>query len=249
MKKKILLNLTWGMLPMMAFADLKFVGNEFVYDEHFYTEDHAYIYNEFVYVDKANYTGYTIIPAAEIRGKEKEGHTTFQNEKKEMLKNGYAYSPIEDPQEIFSIQYRTSSEYPFLQPKLSDIELAFSYTGLDFVEEKNNLGYYSLWKYQDGWFAIGQYFRDPKLGMCNYERINLSLDSVNVRIIAEDLSYEINQKPTRVVVKGSDEVGYFAYLDWYDHTCKHHLQCGVEKFDANYLSQAMALAIKIDQVK
>jgi hypothetical protein len=227
-------------------------GHELIYDEFFYAEDHEYIYNEFVNVKNSNTEAYiVIIPADKIKGKEKEGHLKFQNELKEMQKNGYVYSNIEDPREIFSIQYKGSSEYPFRHFRVSEIELGFPYKGLDFVEEKNNLGYYNLWPYNDekGWIGIGQFFMDPKLGICNYERRNVRLEEGTIRLIAEDISYEINHKPTSYIVKGSDEVGYFAYLDWYDDTYRHNLQCGTEKYDPNYLIQVMALAIKIDQVK
>lgn len=228
-----LLKVIFLMVPLIVFAGSKL---EYIYLELDYTQPSVKINSNIVHADK-------------ISGQEKKGHEKFQQERKEMQTNGYAYSTMEDPEGIFSIQYTQWNEFPVRKQKASDIILAFPYSGIDFVKPENNMGYYETYIYRHGWLGIGQYFKEDDLGICNYERLNLRLATASVRLVHEDLSYEVNNKPTHYIVKGSDSTGFSAYVDWYDETYMHQLHCGNEKFNPNFMNNVIDLAIRIDHIR
>lgn len=211
-------------------------------------EAHEYVYHEFEYTQASVDVNSNRVHADQITGQERDGHEKYQNERREMQANGYAHSSMEDPQGIFSIQYTQWSEFPVRKQRASDAKLAFPYTGLDFVRPENNMGYYETYIYRHGSLGIGQYFKDDDLGICNYERLNLKLATASVRLVHEDLSYEVNSKPTQYILRGSDATGFSAYVDWYDETYIHQLQCGNEKLSPNFMNSVIDLAIRIDQV-
>lgn len=212
------------------------------------SSNHEYIYHQFEYSKSSIAVNSNIMHADQIYASEKRGHIKFQKEKREMQANGYAYSTMEDPQGIFSIEYTQWNEFPTRKQRASDIKLAFPYSGLHFISDENNMGYYETYIYKQGWLGIGQYFKDDGLGICNYERLNLKLSTASIRLIQEDLTYVVNNKPTQYIVRGSDETGFSAYVDWYDETYIHQLQCGSKQLHADFIHKAIDLAVRIDQI-
>lgn len=88
------------------------------------------------------------------------------------------------------------------------------------------------------------------VGLTFHSRANcMKLSHGGVRLIAEDLDYDINGKPTHYMVRGNDTTGYTYYATWYDQTYIHNLQCATESFKADGADKLLSLAINIDNVK
>lgn len=203
-----------------------------------------------LYIKYPENPGLHIVSISEMSKEETEKHRQIQIEMKEMQEKGYAHSDTEDPLGIFSIQYASPGEHPDgieLTDNIHSIKLAFPYEGLNFISSENSFGFYGSYFLIGGSLGIGQYFKVFELGICNYERNNRALAHAEVRLVRDDLNYEINHKPSQYIIRGSEKTGYSAYVDWYDKTYIHHLQCANREAIPD-IYKVFDLAIRIDQV-
>lgn len=196
-------------------------------------------------------SGLQVVPASKVAlipGKD-EQRQKFLNEQYEMKKNGYVKGSSTEIQSMLAMRYPEYLTKKGLKDKLSDVKLAFSYPGLYFIPENNVIGYTGFIGWDNGWLGISQYFTTNDFAVCNYTRQNMKLSHGGVRLIAEDVEYIINNKPSNHIVKGNDAAGYLYYTAWYDQTYIHNLECVTERFKEDGVENLIHLAIEIDNVK
>jgi hypothetical protein len=196
-------------------------------------------------------SGLEIVQPSEVKMffDEDDHRKKFHKDMKEMKQRGYVKEDSPDAKSLLAMRNPGNSVREELKTDLSDIKLAFPYPGLPFIPKENVIGYSGFIGWDNGWLGILEFFKDKDFEVCNYERHNMKLSHGGVRLIAEDLEYDINGKPTHYMVRGNDKTGYAYYTTWYDPTYIHNLQCATERFKADGIDKLLELGITIDKVE
>jgi hypothetical protein len=68
-----------------------------------------------------------------------------------------------------------------------------------------------------------------------------------IQLNEDGLRYDVNDKPTRVTIEGSQNYGFIYSVRWYDKNFMRALECANLKYDNIITDKIIALANKIDK--
>lgn len=194
-------------------------------------------------------SGLEYISADEITDPiQKELRAKYQKNVKLMSKGDCLDEPSSDAQSLLAMRNKDNLAKSELVKDLSLLKLAFPFQGLSFISKDDVIGYTGYTGWDNGWLGISQFFKSKDLGVCNFTRFNMKLSHGGVRLVANEMEYLINNKPTDRSVRGNDATGFLYDVTWYDPTYIQGLQCALESFDSEAMNKMISLAIQIDNV-
>ena len=133
--------------------------------------------------------------------------------------------------------------------------MAYTFVGVPKKEEMTvNIGVAPYGAYKqvkngddgDGWDGAGQFFEKNGLGSCAFTEHNRRLAHSGVELIKELVTNEINDKPTILLMKGSDDSGFVYKVKWYDPLFSRELECASKKYNTETRAAVIELAKRID---
>ncbi|OGT41060.1 MAG: hypothetical protein A3F42_03850 [Gammaproteobacteria bacterium RIFCSPHIGHO2_12_FULL_37_34] len=177
----------------------------------------------------------------------------------ELKSKGYISSDTTNAQYLLNIKNLAPSEIkmyqssknPYdthLKQSITQIPLAFLYTGISGVTPEHIIGFAPTGTYiKTGWTGIKEVFEDDQLGVCSLNIENRQLVNMQIRINSERLSYAVNSKPTTTQVEGNPKSGYRYSVFWTSGKYECNLDCSNKDFDSSLLNKVIAYADKIDK--
>jgi hypothetical protein len=142
----------------------------------------------------------------------------------EQQKNGYVKSNEPRAKELLDLKNTASyqkSEYKnvfspestHMRNSSNDLKLAYTFVGVPSEDMDINIGTapygaYKSIKNGDGWDGAVQFFDKKGIGSCAFSEHNRKLTGLGVELIKELVSYDIQNRPTVILVTGNKESGY-----------------------------------------
>jgi hypothetical protein len=141
-----------------------------------------------------------------------------------------------------------------LRGEISELKMAYTFVGVPQIEIDHKIGIAPFGAYKqvkngddgDGWDGAVQFFDKNGIGVCAYTEHNRNLAHSGVELIKELTSFDVNEKPTTVLIKGTNETGFIYKLQWYDITFSRELECANPAYNQELRNQVIELAKRID---
>lgn len=185
---------------------------------------------------------------------------------KEQQQKGYVNTPEPRAKELKELKHiaqynrekhkeNLSPESTHLREHLDEIKLAYTFVGVPQEEISTNLGFSPYGAYKsikdgdeaDGWDGAVQFFENNNIGACAFTEHNRKLAKSGVELIKELVSYDVQNKPTIILVKGNKKTGFIYKIKWYDNTFSRELECTNNEFSPQLRDEVIELANKIEQ--
>ena len=227
-------------------------------------------------IDISNSTEISIVSANKylnIKGIKQNANDAHMAEKmKEYLamndeqqKNGYVKENEPRAKELMDLKHVApyhlkkykgvlSSESTHIRASSDELKLAYTFVGVPAAEMELNIGVAPYGAYKsvkngddaDGWDGAVQFFDKKGIGSCAFTEHNRKLAHSGVELIKEFVTYDVNNKPTVVLVKGTKETGFIYKLKWYDATFSRELECANSGYSPKLRIEVAELANRID---
>lgn len=141
-----------------------------------------------------------------------------------------------------------------LRETSDELKLAYTFLGVPKEEVSVNIGVAPYGAYKevkngddaDGWDGAVQFFVKNGIGTCAFTEHNRKLARTGVELIKELVTYEIHDKPTIILVKGTQETGFVYKIEWYDSMFNRELECANPQFSQKLRAEVIELANRID---
>jgi len=141
-----------------------------------------------------------------------------------------------------------------LRPSINELKLAYTFVGVPESDMDKSIGIspYGVYKQikngddGDGWDGAVQFFDKNGVGSCAFTEHNRKLAHSGVELIKELVSYEVDNKPTILLIKGTKETGYIYKLKWYDATFSRELECANSDYSPKLRADVIELANRIE---
>lgn len=176
---------------------------------------------------------------------------------KQKNEKGYIEIDSSEPRQLISLKYSAANEIKenknkgphdtHLKANISDIQLAFAYKGIPFINKSDVIGFAAAGGYKNGWTGIGEFFNDSKLGTCTLTLYNIALSHGGVRLGKSVVKYLVNNKPTTINIEGSINSGFMYKVHWFDNTFIHELECANMDFNEKITVTMVDYARLIDK--
>jgi len=179
---------------------------------------------------------------------------------KEIRKNGYVEMESDYAQFLFSLPKHSSKEileYQYadendthLKNSISQIKLAFPYSGVSFLEKENIIGFGAIGNWDEknkGWTGVVEFFYYQSLGICALNIFNTKLSHGVNQVANEVARYDINNMPNVLSVEGNAKTGFLYHITFYQHDYWKELECANKIYDPKKTKQLIMLARKLDQ--
>ena len=183
----------------------------------------------------------------------------------EQQKNGYVKDNEPRAKELMDLKHVApyhqkkykgilSSESTHIRISRDELTLAYTFVGVPTEEMSLNIGVAPYGAYKsvkngddaDGWDGAVQFFDKKGIGSCAFTEHNRKLAHSGVELIKELITYDIQNKPTVVLVKGTRETGFVYKIKWYDNTFSRELECANPEFSQQLRTEVIALANRIE---
>ncbi|MCW8469910.1 hypothetical protein OQJ19_04465 [Fluoribacter gormanii] len=183
----------------------------------------------------------------------------------EQQKNGYVKDSDPRAKELMDLKRVTSyqikkykgvlsPESTHIRPYSNELKLAYTFVGAPKEEMTINIGVAPYGAYKsvkngddgDGWDGAVQFFEKDSIGSCAFTEHNRKLAHSGVELIKELVTYDVQNKPSIVLVKGSKETGFVYKIKWYDSTFTRELECANPEFSQQLRADVIALANRIE---
>jgi hypothetical protein len=204
-------------------------------------------------------SGIQIVPSKQMMPIKSVGAMSLLDEIEQEKRLGYVQKESDDAVQLLTVKKnkfyvgdkKTFSENndPYdthLKASLSQIKLAFPFNGISFISKSNVIGFAVAGTWVNGWTGIGETFIDDEVGVCDYVKNNLQLTHGAAMLAKENVTYEVNSKPTIAFVEGEKKNGFTYKVEWFDNTYFHTLKCATENFIKGNKSKTIKLAQLID---
>lgn len=134
-----------------------------------------------------------------------------------------------------------------LRDAIADIRMAYEFHEVPSAMVNNIIGFAPVGTFkQDGWTGMVELFTKTGLGNCNYEENNLKLMHASIRIPADMVSYDVNNKITTIDIQGNLRDGFLYTVAWYDDQFARKLECVTPNYSQDTRATVVAMARKID---
>jgi len=131
-----------------------------------------------------------------------------------------------------------------LKKSLSEIPLNFKYKN----NVPNTIAYTALGlETKEGWSGIKIFFDGKEIGTCELSVFNIANANQPMQLNEDGLTYDVNDKPTRINIEGSHNSGFMYSVRWYDKNFVHELQCANLTYDKRITEKIIVLANTIDK--
>ncbi len=183
----------------------------------------------------------------------------------EQQKNGYVNDNEPRAKELMNLKHVASyqlkkyksvfsSESTHIRASSDELKLAYTFVGVPAEEMSLNIGVAPYGAYKsvkngdegDGWDGAVQFFDKKGIGSCAFTEHDRKLAHSGVELIKELVTYDIQNKPTVVLVKGTKETGFVYKIKWYDNTFSRELECANPEFSQQLRTDIIALANRIE---
>lgn len=183
----------------------------------------------------------------------------------EQQKNGYVKEKEPRAKELMDLKHVASyhqkkyksvlsSESTHIRTSRDELKLAYTFVGVPAAEMDVNIGVAPYGAYKsvkngddgDGWDGAVQFFDKKGVGSCAFTEHNRRLAHSGVELIKELVTYDVNNKPTVVLVKGTKDTGFIYKLKWYDTTFSRELECANSKYSPKLKAEVTELANRIE---
>ncbi len=171
---------------------------------------------------------------------------------------GYSISNTPYARELLTIKataikeirtYKNNSD-PYdthFKRNISEIKLAFPFSGLTIIEPKNIIGFVATGTWKNGWTGITEYFTYDALGTCRFIVNNMTLTHGAIIISSESVRYDINKNPNTLNISGNNLDGFIYNINWYNNGLDKELECANLKYSPKITKKLIELAIMIDK--
>jgi hypothetical protein len=175
----------------------------------------------------------------------------MQKNNLEQQKNGYILKQSEHPKKLMNMRHKKSfanvtTQNPGdaeLKKDRSELSLNFEYRTV----LPNTIAYVGLGSETDvGWSGIKTFFDGKEMGACSLSVFNIQGSSENIKLNQEGLTYDVNDKPSRLSVEGSVNSGFIYSVRWYDEKFVRDLECAKSDLKENLIFQMVNFSKKID---
>jgi len=226
-------------------------------------------------IEIPEYNEINIVPASKyINSKNKQNANNVHLAKKmqeylamndEQQKNGYVNYNEPRAKELLNLKNTASyqkkkykgvlsSESTHIRDSSNDLILAYTFVGVPPEDMDMSIGVAPYGAYKmvkngdggDGWDGAVQFFDKNGIGSCAFSEHNRKLSGLGVELIKELVSYDIQNRPTVILVKGTKENGYVYKIKWYDPTFSRELECANMQFSPQIKENVIALASRIE---
>lgn len=158
------------------------------------------------------------------------------------------------PHQIEKYKNNLSPESTHFRKSIDELKLGYTFVGVPNEDITTNIGFVPFGAYKsikngdlaDGWDGAGQFFEKDGIGTCAFTEHNRQLSQCGVELIKEFVTYDINNKPTIILIKGNKFSGYVYKIEWFDSMFSRELECANEEFNINIRSNVISLANRID---
>ncbi|QMT61866.1 hypothetical protein [Legionella sp. PC997] len=222
-------------------------------------------YNEINIVPASKY-----ITSKNIKQNANDAHIAKKTEEylamnEEQQKNGYVKNNEPRAKELLDLkntasyqkkEYKgvISSESTHIRDSINDLKLAYTFVGVPPEDMNMSIGVAPYGAYKsikngdvgDGWDGAVQFFDKTGIGSCAFSEHNRKLSGLGVELIKELVSYDIQNRPTVMLVTGTKESGYVYKIKWYDSTFSRELECANTEFNPQIKEKVIALANRIE---
>lgn len=183
----------------------------------------------------------------------------------EQQKNGYVKDKESRAKELLDLKNTAayqkekykgvlSAESTHMRDFSDELKLAYTFVGVPPEDMDMNIGVAPYGAYKsvkngddaDGWDGAVQFFDKNGIGVCAFSEHNRKLTGLGIELIKELVSYDIQSRPTVILVKGTKESGYVYKIKWYDPTFSRELECANRKFSPQIKEKVIALASRIE---
>ncbi|WP_115705393.1 hypothetical protein [Legionella sainthelensi] len=147
-----------------------------------------------------------------------------------------------------------SAESTHIRDSSTDLKLAYTFVGVPPEDMDMSIGFAPYGAYKsvkngdtgNGWDGAVQFFDKNGIGSCAFSEHNRKLSGLGVELIKELVSYDVQNRPTVILVKGTKESGYLYKIKWYDPTFSRELECANMEFSPQIKENVIALASRIE---
>ncbi len=183
----------------------------------------------------------------------------------EQKKNGYVKDFEPRAKELMDLKHITpyhqnkykgvlSSVSTHIRASSDELKLAYTFIGVPSAEMDLNLGVAPYGAYKsvkngddgDGWDGAVQFFDKNGIGSCAFTEHNRKLAHSGVELIKELVTNEINDRPTLLLTKGTENSGFVYKIKWYDPIFSRELECASKEYSIKTHSEVIELAKRID---
>jgi len=159
------------------------------------------------------------------------------------------------PQDIklYSVNQRDESTH--LRKSVRDLKLAFKFPNKDTIGKLHStygvqtLGAAPQGAYSPdlGWSGAVTFFSYQDIGVCSYGIMNVKASGTAVMLAIEDVTYEVNDKPTLIKIDGKPGYGFLYKIEWFDEVNFHELQCAAQEYSSEIKQSIISLAKQLDK--
>lgn len=142
-----------------------------------------------------------------------------------------------------------------LRKNVKDLKLAFKFPGSDdkgklyYTPGMQTLGAAPQGSYDqdNGWSGAVNFFAYRNIGVCVYGVMNVEASGTAAMLAAEDVTYDVNDKPTLIKVDGKPGYGFLYKIEWFDEVNFHELQCATQTYSVEVQQSVISLAKQLDR--
>lgn len=176
----------------------------------------------------------------------------------EQKKNGYVEEENPRAKELLEFKHIASYQYKKfanaldpestqLRHSTEELKMEYAFRGVpkDLMSHFTGVAPFGAF-HEGGWDGAVQFFENNETGSCAYTEHNLQLSHGGARLAKEAVTYEVNNKPTLLLVKGSKNAGFVYEVNWFDNLFAHTLECANRTYDLTITKNVVQLANKID---
>lgn len=142
-----------------------------------------------------------------------------------------------------------------LRKNVKDLKLAFKFPGtspngaLHYTPGMQSLGAAPQGSFDEdkGWSGALNFFAYRNIGVCVYGVMNVEASGTAAMLAVEDVTYDVNDKPTLVKVDGKPGYGFLYKVEWFDAVNFHELQCATQNYSDEIKGAVIQLAKNLDK--
>ncbi|GGI83967.1 hypothetical protein [Legionella impletisoli] len=202
-------------------------------------------------------SGIQIIPVAELSGSIEDEDKEIKM-LKEQKKNGFI--KVDNPRAKELMEFRHTASHQIqknsdnylaqgthLRKSIHELNMGYTFLGVPESLMTHNLGVAPYGAYhENGWDGAIQFFENKEIGTCAFAEHSIKLSRGGVRLAKEAVTFEINDKPTLIHVKGNYASGYVYNIQWYDNDFARSIECAHKNYQPSITNNVIGLARNID---
>lgn len=189
----------------------------------------------------------------------KDVKETWLREFDEFNKNGYISEYNERARELLDFSSTiglhlkkydnvTSDESTHIRRSVGQIKLAYDFHSLPMVNEHESLGFAPSGGFKNGWTGIVQFFKKRDWGVCAFTENNAAIANSSVSIAKELVTYDVNNNPSHVFVRGNNDSGFLYFVRWYGPIYYRTLECANNVYSHDILTKVINMAKEVDRL-